>query len=227
MATRVKSKLTPAERCVIIRPILYGTEDISAMEWTLLKREDYITANWTGGTTTQLAIAPEGAQYADRDFLWRISSAEVELEHSDFTPLPDYDRFLTVLSGDLTLKVGSEERSPLPRLTVRTFDGGVPTQSWGKCTDFNLMLRKGRCIGTVRPMILPAGGFETLLPESCGDYTDTAVALFCVSGALTLPETKFTARSGELLLCRKAARSAVKITAQTDTELIALLIHSN
>ena len=115
------------------------------MEWTLLTREDYITTNWSGGTTTQLAIAPEGAQYSDRDFLWRISSAKVELEHSDFTPLPDYDRFLAVLAGDLTLKVGNEACAPLPRLTVRYFDGGVPTQSWGKCTDFNLML--GLCVG--------------------------------------------------------------------------------
>ena len=50
------------------------------MEWKLLTREDYATTNWSGGTTTQLSIAPEGAVYADRDFLWRRSSATVELE---------------------------------------------------------------------------------------------------------------------------------------------------
>jgi len=51
-----------------------------AMEWKLLTKEDYVTTTWSGGTTTQLAIAPEGAVYADRDFLWRLSSAGVELE---------------------------------------------------------------------------------------------------------------------------------------------------
>ena len=50
------------------------------MEWKLLTKEDYVTTTWSGGTTTQLAIAPEGAVYADRDFLWRLSSAGVELE---------------------------------------------------------------------------------------------------------------------------------------------------
>ena len=37
--------------------------------------DQYIVSQWSGGTTTQVAIAPEGAVYADRDFLWRISSA--------------------------------------------------------------------------------------------------------------------------------------------------------
>ena len=53
---------------------------------------DFVTSTWSGGTTTQLAIAPEGAVYAERSFLWRVSSATVELETSDFTPLPDYNR---------------------------------------------------------------------------------------------------------------------------------------
>ena len=70
------------------------------MEWKLLTQADQVTTTWSGGTTTQLAIAPEGAVYADRDFLWRLSSAKVELEHSDFTPLPDYNRLISVLHGE-------------------------------------------------------------------------------------------------------------------------------
>ena len=31
---------------------------------------------------------PQGALYADRDFLWRLSSATVDLDESDFTPSP-------------------------------------------------------------------------------------------------------------------------------------------
>ena len=44
------------------------------MKWELITREQYVTTRWSGGTTTQLAIAPEGAVYADRDFLWRTRS---------------------------------------------------------------------------------------------------------------------------------------------------------
>lgn len=103
-------------------------------------------------------LAPEGAVYADRKFLWRLSSAQVELEHSDFTPLPDYDRLLSVLKGELELKIGQGERGALEACTVRGFDGGVPVESWGRCVDFNLMLRKGACQGFVQPIVLPAGG---------------------------------------------------------------------
>ena len=49
------------------------------MEWKLLTREDFVSTSWSGGTTTQLAIAPEGAVYAERDFLWRLSSAYLQM----------------------------------------------------------------------------------------------------------------------------------------------------
>ena len=62
------------------------------MTLTHLTPADDVTTQWSGGATTQLAIAPKGAVYADRDFLWRLSSATVELDESDFTPLPAYDR---------------------------------------------------------------------------------------------------------------------------------------
>ena len=44
------------------------------MTLTLLTPADYVTTAWSGGTTTQLAIAPKGALYAERSFLWRVSS---------------------------------------------------------------------------------------------------------------------------------------------------------
>lgn len=73
------------------------------MNMTLLRPEDYVTTEWSGGTTTQLAIAPGDAVYADREFLWRLSSATVDLEESDFTPLPDYHRWISTLRGDMLL----------------------------------------------------------------------------------------------------------------------------
>ena len=119
------------------------------MDWKLLTKADYVTTSWSGGTTTQLAIAPEGAVYADRDFLWRLSSATVELDHSDFTPLPDYDRFLSVLEGEIQLKIDAREPFPLVPGELVAFDGGAPVESWGKCVDFNLMVRKGKGQGAV------------------------------------------------------------------------------
>ena len=66
------------------------------MRFTHLTSKDYVVSNWSGGKTIQIAIAPEGAVYADRDFLWRVSSATADLDESDYTPLPDYERWLSV-----------------------------------------------------------------------------------------------------------------------------------
>ncbi len=111
---------------------------------------DYVTTQWSGGTTTQLAIAPEGAVYAARDFLWRVSSAAVELAESDFTALADYYRYIAPLRGEMTLRHnGGAERRLVP-YEVHGFDGGDDTRSRGRCTDFNLMLRKDRCDGALR-----------------------------------------------------------------------------
>ena len=57
------------------------------MSWNIFTPQDFQTSHWAGGVTTQLAIGPQGTHYADRDFLWRISSAQVELDHSVFTHL--------------------------------------------------------------------------------------------------------------------------------------------
>ena len=53
-----------------------------------LTPSDYITTKWSGGLTTQLGIAPASAVYADRDFLWRLSSATVEDAESDLQRCP-------------------------------------------------------------------------------------------------------------------------------------------
>ena len=83
-----------------------------------LTPKDYITTKWSGGLTTQLGIAPEGAVYADRDFLWRLSSATVEDAESDFTALPDYERLISTLEGTIELNHNGGEK-----LTLNPYDG--------------------------------------------------------------------------------------------------------
>ena len=142
----------------------------------ILRPADYVTTQWSGGTTTQLTIAPENAVYADRDFLWRVSSATVELEESDFTSLPDYERWISTLEGEIRLRHGEGAEIRLLPLQVHRFDGAAATRSRGRCRDFNLMLRKGRAAGTVEP--LRPG--ETPL-EISGETGETRL-LFCAAG---------------------------------------------
>lgn len=135
-------------------------------------------SRWSGGTTTQLAISPANALYADREFLWRVSSAVVELPESDFTPLPDYDRILMILEGELTLSHDGGEEYTLCALDQTSFDGASRTFSRGRVTDFNLMMRKGRCSGRMEARVLHGENWSNAMT---GDYS---VHLFyCIAGS--------------------------------------------
>ncbi len=113
------------------------------MQYRIIKPEEFVTGAWSGGTTTQLAIYPPGASYADRNFIFRLSSATVDTEQPEFTHLPDYDRWLMIFEGSARLVHDSEKEVTLNPYECDAFDGGISTVSFGRVTDYNLMLRKG------------------------------------------------------------------------------------
>ncbi|MBQ9882311.1 MAG: HutD family protein [Synergistes sp.] len=132
------------------------------------KRFELHHSRWSGGITTQLAIWPADADYASRNFRWRISSAVVEEESSVFTHLPGVRRCLMTLSGELSLMHdGTENIQMRPLRDVFRFDGGKETTSVGRCVDFNLMLCGG-FRGDIGPLHapdalqLPAAGSDLL-----------------------------------------------------------------
>jgi environmental stress-induced protein Ves len=145
--------------------------------WRRLCPADYKTTEWSGGRTTQIAIAPEGADYARRDFLWRVSSATVELEESDFTALPDYRRLIATLEGEICLRHNGGAALRLPPLRVHAFDGADATHSTGRCRDFNLMLRRDAAEGEME-ILTPAEDER----ELAGDPRGGEQLLFCVRG---------------------------------------------
>ncbi len=147
---------------------------------SLLNSADFVTTKWSGGLTKQIAIAPRGAIYAQRDFLWRVSSATVELEESTFTSLPDYNRYLSTLEGSISLSHNNQEEFILQPGQVDYFDGGVLTISKGLCRDFNLMLRKDGARGNMLSLNLPAGP-RLGLPLLEG-VTEHTLVLYCVKG---------------------------------------------
>ncbi len=107
-----------------------------------LTETDYKVGLWSGGSTTELFIWPEGADYGKREFTLRVSSARVDLEESDFTPLTGVTRYITPLSGGFTLThpgVSPVVMGPLAQ--PYRFSGEIPTHCVGKATDFNLMLK--------------------------------------------------------------------------------------
>ena len=113
------------------------------MKYQLHKKEDFSVSRWTGGETREIAIWPSSAKYLDRNFIWRLSSATIEQDESDFSRLEDYDRVLMVLEGEVVLSHEGQRVARLKTLEQDRFDGAYKTHSFGKITDYNLMVRKG------------------------------------------------------------------------------------
>lgn len=109
----------------------------------LIKTKDFIETNWSGGKTTQIYIYPEDADYKNINFKFRISSATVELDQSEFTKLEGVYRFITPLNKKLKLTHNQKDFIELEPFEIYSFDGGLDTTSYGKAKDFNLMLANG------------------------------------------------------------------------------------
>lgn len=150
------------------------------MKYRLHKEKDFMTSKWAGGATTELAIFPQTSKYLDRNFIWRLSSATVELEESSFTKLPDYDRVLMVLEGEVVLSYEGERVARLKELEQDRFDGAWKTKSFGKITDYNLMVRKGN--EGYLDIIYPQQQKEELSSSYETEKAKATHALYCKEG---------------------------------------------
>ncbi|MBZ9818950.1 HutD family protein [Mesorhizobium sp. CA4] len=119
----------------------------------ILRAADYRVMPWKngGGTTTEIAVSPDGAGLDDFD--WRISMARVETS-GPFSSFAGIDRTLSVLEGEgIILDIAGR---PPVRLTSASaplaFPGDIPTGAaliGGPITDLNIMTRRGRMVHEV------------------------------------------------------------------------------
>lgn len=137
-------------------------------KYKLIKSEEQQTTEWSGGTTTELCIYPDGANYAERNFDFRISSAVVQCEKSEFTPLPSVYRYLMILDGEISVSHENQHTVKLKKFDVDEFWGDWHTVSIGKARDFNLMCRnnlRGNLAG------FELGDEKSIhIPENCKWY---------------------------------------------------------
>jgi len=101
------------------------------------------TSTWSGGTTTELFIYPEDSEYSERNFDFRISTATVEVEESNFTQILGYKRILMILQGELFIEHKNQHSKTLQQYECDEFLGAWETKARGKVVDFNLMMKEG------------------------------------------------------------------------------------
>jgi len=115
----------------------------------IIKKEHYSVSKWSGGETTELYIYPKNSKYKDRNFMWRISSATMDIEKSIFTHLPGFARELMVTHGKTTLEHEGKYKVTLSPFEKDSFMGDWTTKSFGRASDFNLMTSEG-CSGSLK-----------------------------------------------------------------------------
>jgi len=105
----------------------------------LLSKKDSKASIWSGGLTYEYLIYPQTASYADRDFIFRISSATIEQEPSVFTKFKGYHRYLVMLDNDLQIEV-NKERKVYEKYEIMKFNSDDEVTSYTKGIDFNWMV---------------------------------------------------------------------------------------
>lgn len=138
---------------------------------------------WSGGETSELFIYPEGSIFSERDFGFRISSATVEIEASDFTSLPKYNRLLTVLEGELEIIHEGKYSTQLSAFESDAFHGSWITKSRGKAKDFNVIYSDDYILDFT---FLEVVEYETFYKKS--DF----LFLFVLSKTVELEENQFS-----------------------------------
>lgn len=162
------------------------------MEILIIPKQSHKTTNWSGGTTTELFIYPKGSDYQKRNFLFRVSTATIEIEDSQFTKLADVNREIMILDGKIELIHEGRYSKTLGKFDTDTFSGEWDTRSIGKATDFNLMA-KGGVSGHIRHLGLSAESAQTV---SFGAKTQKAL-FYIYSGKLQIDDK--TVESGDVL----------------------------
>ena len=139
---------------------------------------------WSGGTVSELYIYPENADLKNRDFIFRISTATVDVEKSDFTFFDDYSRIIMTLDNELFLTHNDEEKVALSKYQPHVFYGGDKTTSRGKVNDYNFIMKRGVCQGDVLAMSIADG--SVIYPRKgngpCGEKFEI---VYCAKGRLT------------------------------------------
>jgi len=165
----------------------------------VVKKSQYRTSQWSGGTTTELLIYPSDSSYSERSFKWRISSAEVEASESTFTRLPGITRHIMVTDGQMLLDHQNQYKKVLEPFQQDVFMGDWKTVSHGKAIDFNLMLAVG-FTGSLRVYFLEEGEQIDLILNR-GSLKQVTNVFYALNGSLEIAvdEQKFNIERKDLL----------------------------
>jgi environmental stress-induced protein Ves len=171
-----------------------------------------------GGSTTEIAIFPEGSSLDDFD--WRISMATVA-EAGPFSAFPGIDRTLSIIQGaGMRLEIGGaaidlDHRSPPYGFPADVATRGTPLA--GSITDLNVMTRRGRWRHTVAHLSGPGP-----LKAECHGETSLLLALSPCAAEVDQRQVSLPALSSLILAGTASRRLTLTATDPIDAYLVDL-----
>ena len=189
------------------------------MIYTKKPKTEFFTKQWGGGSTTQLFIFPPEASYKSLNFDFRLSTATVEVETSDFTSLPGVSRTLMVLEGQMRLTHQDHHESNLSKFDVDQFEGDWKTNSKGVCKDFNLMTRNG-IKGTVEGLTLNIDK-----PKEMSANNKLYLWVFKGQVMVTSNNKMEILNQGDLLEIRNKEESTIGLLGLSNSEIVIVNLH--
>lgn len=192
----------------------------------IIRKENQIVSNWSGGKTTQLMIYPRDSSYIKRNFQWRLSSAAVEVENSTFTQLPGVSRIIMIIKGKIQLEHIGHYKKVLNEYDQDSFDGGWTTISYGKVTDFNLML-KDNFYGTLNKLTINMLE-EIEIMSFRENYEIKTDAFYCTVGKVefNIDDQTYIINEGDIIVISYKDDMQHKIKIKNSIRISSILIHS-
>jgi environmental stress-induced protein Ves len=181
----------------------------------IIKKHEFQSSHWTGGTTTELFIFPKSASYKKMDFDFRISTATIEVDKSTFTSLKGVQRTLMVLEGSLELIHKNHHAIILKPFQKDSFMGDWETISRGQAVDFNLMLRDSKLSGNVEAISIKQNSSITLNTEQHGFiYFYKGDAVLNEETVLTCGDAVYFDNVGPITLLAKSKIKLIHVSLQ-------------
>ncbi|MEJ8553443.1 HutD family protein [Tepidibacter sp. Z1-5] len=188
----------------------------------IIRKSEHNTSEWSGGTTTQLCIYPYDSDYKKLNFKWRLSSARVDVDESVFTHLPNIKRKIMILDGELLLEHQNHYSVKLKEFEQDSFCGDWKTKSYGRVTDFNLMMNG--CEGDLEYICIEECSSKKIIFENNQRGYDYVVdVLYVISGGIDIyMNSQETLQEGDLILNyieRNEESKELKLINKSNTEV--------
>ncbi|MCE5221158.1 MAG: HutD family protein [Clostridium sp.] len=167
----------------------------------LIKQENYKPTFWSGGMATELITYPSNSDYANRNFLWRLGVAKIDILESTFSTLPNVSRKFMVIEGQIILDHENKYAKLLNVFDQDSFMGHWKTKTYGKASVFNLMTKEnyhGELIHLdIKPKKQVKFKYETSLNKDL-----VAICFYVIQGSFksTLNNNVFKVNPNDLLL---------------------------